>query len=194
MLKVCEPSPPVPTMSTRCVRSATSTLVANSRITCAAAVISPIVSFLTRRPTSTAAIITGDISPLMMRRTSEQHLVVEDLAVVDGARQRVGVGDRHGGSPVQAFRNSAHARRRRGRRRRRSTSRWVTKRRPIQARGEHAARLRGARSAPAARPPCAGRRRRCWSAARSTVDARQPRQAVGEPRRVAWSSARRSMW
>ena len=70
MLKVCEPSPPVPTMSTRCVRSATSTLVANSRITCAAAVISPIVSFLTRRPTSTAAIITGDISPLMMRRTS----------------------------------------------------------------------------------------------------------------------------
>ncbi len=71
MLKVCEPSPPVPTMSTRCVRSGTSTLVENSRITCAAAVISPIVSFLTRRPTSTAAIITGDISPLMMRRTSD---------------------------------------------------------------------------------------------------------------------------
>ena len=71
MLKVCEPSPPVPTMSTRCVRSATSTLVANSRITCAAAVISPMVSFLTRRPISIAAIITGDISPLMMRRTSD---------------------------------------------------------------------------------------------------------------------------
>ena len=51
MLKVCEPSPPVPTMSTRCVRSATSTLVENSRITCAAAVISPMVSFFTRRPT-----------------------------------------------------------------------------------------------------------------------------------------------
>ena len=71
MLKVCEPSPPVPTMSTRCALSFTSTFVANSRITCAAAVISPIVSFLTRRPTRTAAIITGDISPLMMRRTSE---------------------------------------------------------------------------------------------------------------------------
>ena len=71
MLKLCELSPPVPTMSTRCVRSATSTLVANSRITCAAAVISPMVSFLTRRPISIAAIITGDISPLMMRRTSD---------------------------------------------------------------------------------------------------------------------------
>ena len=71
MLKVCELSPPVPTMSTRCVLSATSTLVENSRITCAAAVISPIVSFFTRSPTSSAAIITGDISPPMMRRTSD---------------------------------------------------------------------------------------------------------------------------
>ena len=70
MLKVCEPSPPVPTMSTRCVRSATSTLVENSRITCAAAVISPIVSFFTRRPISSAAIIGCDISPPMMRRIS----------------------------------------------------------------------------------------------------------------------------
>ena len=51
MLNVCDASPPVPTMSTRCSRSGTSTLVANSRITCAAAAISPIVSFLTRRPT-----------------------------------------------------------------------------------------------------------------------------------------------
>ena len=68
MLKVCEASPPVPTMSTRCVRSATCTGVANSRITCAAAAISPIVSFLTRRPMDSAAIMTGDISPLMMRR------------------------------------------------------------------------------------------------------------------------------
>ena len=33
MLKVCEPSPPVPTMSTKCVGSATFTLVENSRIT-----------------------------------------------------------------------------------------------------------------------------------------------------------------
>src|SRR6185503_17457816 len=71
MLNVCEASPPVPTMSTRCSWSATSTLVANSRITCAAAAISPIVSFLTRRPTVSAAIITGDTSPLMMRRISD---------------------------------------------------------------------------------------------------------------------------
>jgi len=69
ILKVCEPSPPVPTMSTRCVLSATCTLVENSRITWAAAVISPIVSFLTRRPVINAAIITGDNSPLMMSRT-----------------------------------------------------------------------------------------------------------------------------
>ena len=70
MLKVCEPSPPVPTISTRWLRSATTTGVANSRITWAAAAISPMVSFLTRRPTANAAIITGDISPPMMRRTS----------------------------------------------------------------------------------------------------------------------------
>src|SRR5574341_228108 len=70
MLKVCEASPPVPHRSTRCVRSATCTGVANSRITWAAAVISPMVSFLTRRPTASAAIITGDISPPMMRRIS----------------------------------------------------------------------------------------------------------------------------
>src|SRR5687768_2818998 len=68
MLKVCEPSPPVPTMSTRCFVSATWTLVENSRITCAAAVISPMVSFFTRRPVMSAAVITGDSSPLMIRR------------------------------------------------------------------------------------------------------------------------------
>src|SRR5512139_1911294 len=68
MLKVWAPSPPVPTMSTRWVRSATVTLVENSRITCAAAVISPMVSFFTRRPVIKAAISTGDISPPMMRR------------------------------------------------------------------------------------------------------------------------------
>ena len=68
MLNVWEPSPPVPTMSTRCCRSLTCTLVENSRITWAAAVISPIVSFLTRRPIKREAIITGDISPLMIRR------------------------------------------------------------------------------------------------------------------------------
>ena len=69
MLKVCEPSPPVPTMSTRFVVSATATLVDTSRITCAAAVISPMVSFFTRRPVISAAIITGEHSPLMMSRT-----------------------------------------------------------------------------------------------------------------------------
>src|SRR5687768_8319820 len=70
MLKLCEPSPPVPTMSTRCVLSGTSTRNANSRITCAAAAISPMVSFFTRRPIAMAAIITADISPLMIRRIS----------------------------------------------------------------------------------------------------------------------------
>ena len=68
MLKVCEPSPPVPTMSTKCFLSATSTLVENSRITWAAAVISPIVSFFTRKPVIKAAIMTGDISPDMIWR------------------------------------------------------------------------------------------------------------------------------
>ncbi len=59
MLKVLAPSPPVPTMSTRWVVSATATLRESSRITCAAAVISPMVSFLTRRPVTMAAVITG---------------------------------------------------------------------------------------------------------------------------------------
>ena len=70
MLKVCAPSPPVPTMSTRCDLSATCTLVENSRMTCAAAVISPMVSFLTRKPVISAAIITGDSSPPMISRTT----------------------------------------------------------------------------------------------------------------------------
>ena len=39
--------------------------------TCAAAAISPTVSFFTRRPTVNAAIITGVTSPLMMRRISD---------------------------------------------------------------------------------------------------------------------------
>lgn len=68
MLKVWAPSPPVPTMSTRCFMSAIATLVENSRITWAAAVISPMVSFFTRRPVMKAAMSTGDISPLMMSR------------------------------------------------------------------------------------------------------------------------------
>ena len=68
ILKVCEPSPPVPTMSTKWVVSGTCTLSENSRITMAAAVISPMVSFLTRRPVIKAATIKGVISPLMMSR------------------------------------------------------------------------------------------------------------------------------
>ena len=71
MLNVCDASPPVPTISTRCSRSDTSTLVESSRITCAAAAISPIVSFLTRNPTVKAAIITGETSPLMICRISD---------------------------------------------------------------------------------------------------------------------------
>ena len=59
-----------------------------------------------------------------------QHLVVEDLAVVDGSRQRVGVRDRHGGPPrsdqwTRYSRIAATARSTPSA----STSRWVTKRR-----------------------------------------------------------------
>src|SRR2546422_3162655 len=68
ILNVCEASPPVPTTSSRLSGSGTSTRVANSRMTCAAAAISPTVSFLTRRPTVSAAIITGEASPLMILR------------------------------------------------------------------------------------------------------------------------------
>ncbi len=63
MLNVCEPSPPVPTISTRWVLSCTGTARASSRITVAAPAISPTVSFLTRRPVRMAAVITGDTSP-----------------------------------------------------------------------------------------------------------------------------------
>ena len=71
MLNVCAPSPPVPHRSIRCARSATSTGVANSRITCAAAAISPIVSFFTRRPSSNADAIDGDSSPRISIRISD---------------------------------------------------------------------------------------------------------------------------
>ena len=70
MLKVCEPSPPVPTISTKCGLSGTCTLLANSRITCAAAAISPMVSFFTRMPVMIAADITGEISPFISMRIS----------------------------------------------------------------------------------------------------------------------------
>src|SRR6476469_7522080 len=71
MLNVWAPSPPVPTMSSKPLVSSSGTLVANSRITCAAAAISPMVSFFTRRPMVSAAIISGDISPDMILRNSE---------------------------------------------------------------------------------------------------------------------------
>ena len=71
MLKLCAPSPPVPTMSRKCSPgSATSTLRANSRITVAAAAISPTVSFFTRRPVRMAAVINGETSPRMIERNS----------------------------------------------------------------------------------------------------------------------------
>ena len=68
ILKVWAPSPPVPTTSTKCALSSTWTGVANSRITWAAAAISPTVSFFVRSATNRPATIVGGISPLMMRR------------------------------------------------------------------------------------------------------------------------------
>ncbi len=67
-LNVCAASPPVPQVSTRWARSRTSTWVASSRITCAAAAISPMVSFLTRRPMMKPAICAGVSSPRMIWR------------------------------------------------------------------------------------------------------------------------------
>ena len=72
MLKVWEPSPPVPTTSRKwSLGGGTTTLVDSSRITVAAAAISPMVSFLTRRPVRMAAVITGEMSPAMIWRISE---------------------------------------------------------------------------------------------------------------------------
>ncbi len=68
MLKVCAPSPPVPTMSTRWLRSATSTGRENSRRTVAAAAISSTVSFFTRKPVRIAAVMLGLTSPRMIWR------------------------------------------------------------------------------------------------------------------------------
>ena len=68
ILNVWVPSPPVPTMSTKWLLSATVTGVANSRMTIAAAEISPIVSFFERRPVKIAAVIVGESSPDMIAR------------------------------------------------------------------------------------------------------------------------------
>ena len=68
MLNVLLPSPPVPHISTSDSGLGTCTGVANSRMTVAAAVISPMVSFLTRNPISSAAAIVGDISPRISMR------------------------------------------------------------------------------------------------------------------------------
>jgi hypothetical protein len=70
ILKVCKPSPPVPQVSIRSWSPA-GTLVENSRITCAAAAISPMVSFFTRSPIMIAAIRVGDISPRMICRIND---------------------------------------------------------------------------------------------------------------------------
>ena len=56
ILNVRAPSPPVPTISSSDSGSLTFTFVERSRITFAAAVISPMVSFLTRSPTIRPAI------------------------------------------------------------------------------------------------------------------------------------------
>ena len=71
MLKLCAESPPVPQVSTSVSPPSTGTLVANSRMTWAAAAISPTVSFFTRKPVMIAAIINGDTSPLMICRISD---------------------------------------------------------------------------------------------------------------------------
>lgn len=68
MLKVCEPSPPVPTISTMWRRSVTSTRRENSRITVAAPAISPMVSFLTRKPVRMAETMASETSPRMICR------------------------------------------------------------------------------------------------------------------------------
>ena len=95
MLKVCAPSPPVPTTSTTCWWSLSGTIVANSRITCAAAAISPTVSFFTRRPMMKPAICAWRELPAHDLAHHVQHLVVEDLAVLDGALDRFGDSDFH---------------------------------------------------------------------------------------------------
>jgi len=58
-------------MSTKRRSYGTLTGVASSRITEAAAAISPMVSFFTRKPAVIAAIMTGDTSPPMIWRISE---------------------------------------------------------------------------------------------------------------------------
>ena len=104
-LKVCAPSPPVPQVSTRCRSSFTSTGVASSRITCAAAAISPMVSFFTRRPMMKPAICAGRQLAAHDLAHDVQHLVVEHLAVLDGALDRLGDGDLLHGSclPCRKF-------------------------------------------------------------------------------------------
>ena len=63
ILNVCALSPPVPQVSTRLVKSATSTLVENSRITCAAAAISDTDSDFTCKPIRIADNCTGVTFP-----------------------------------------------------------------------------------------------------------------------------------
>jgi hypothetical protein len=68
MLKVCDLSPPVPHVSTRCSSPAASTRVENSRITEAAAAISDTDSVFTCRPMRIAASCTCETLPSMTWR------------------------------------------------------------------------------------------------------------------------------
>src|SRR5450830_432785 len=97
ILKVCAPSPPVPTMSSRLVVSAMGTLVENSRITCAAAAISPGFLFHAqahgeRRDHGGGHFAGHDLAEQV------QHFVVKDFAVFDAAQQGFLWGDRHDAS------------------------------------------------------------------------------------------------
>ena len=82
MLKVCTASPPVPTTSTSPRRS-TSTFAERSRITSAAAAISPTVSPFIRRPMRKPPIWASVASPVMMMRMT--------APISSGARSRPSV-------------------------------------------------------------------------------------------------------
>ena len=105
MLNVLAPSPPVPTMSTRCASAPVADNAPEYGTRdhlaqhAAAAAISPTVSFFTRRPVRIAATIAGVTSPHDLTHQIN-HLVVEDLAVLGRTLQGLLGGYRHGaGTP-----------------------------------------------------------------------------------------------
>ena len=75
------------------LRSATSTLVENSRMTCAAAVISPMVSFFTRKRGNESRHQHGRHFARHDEAHDVQHFVVKNFAVFDDALQRFLRGD-----------------------------------------------------------------------------------------------------